>query len=159
MPQKSLAKWVMPKWVIRSCAIGILASVSLAIFAESPTAPVVASTIAPKPQVYFIAPLDGQQLGQTVLVKFGLSGMGVAPAGIAKDNTGHHHLLIDVDTLPALDQPLPANEHIRHFGGGQTEASITLSPGKHTLQLVLANHLHVPLGADLVSEKITVEVK
>ena len=92
-------------------------------------------------------------------MKFGLSGMGVAPAGIEKDKTGHHHLLIDVDTLPPMDQPLPATDQIKHYGGGQTETQITLTPGKHTLQLVLANHLHVPLGPELVSEKITVEVK
>ncbi len=129
------------------------------IVTPSTSSPAVSAHNIAVPKVYFIEPITGQQVEPTFTVKFGLVGMGVAPAGIEKDKTGHHHLLIDVDQLPPMDKPLPADEHVKHFGGGQTEAQITLSPGKHTLQLVLANYLHIPIGPNLVSEKITVNVQ
>ncbi|RUO81104.1 rod shape-determining protein RodA [Idiomarina tyrosinivorans] len=107
--------------------------------------------------VYIISPQDGEVVPETFTVKFGLSGMGVAPAGIDKANTGHHHLLVDHDELPALDQPMGSD--VMHFGGGQTETTLTLSPGKHTLQLIMGDMSHVPLKPAVVSKKITVEVK
>ncbi|NHN36567.1 DUF4399 domain-containing protein [Pseudomaricurvus alcaniphilus] len=110
-------------------------------------------------QVYFISPQDGDTVPSKFTVKFGLKGMGVAPAGVERDNTGHHHLLIDVTTLPDLKQPLPASEQVRHFGGGQTETVVELAPGTHTLQLLLGNHLHIPHHKPVLSEKITVTVK
>jgi hypothetical protein len=110
-------------------------------------------------ELYIISPQDGDTVGPHVLVKFGLSGMGVAPAGTMKEGTGHHHLLIDADSLPPLDQPIPADEHHKHFGGGQTETSITLAPGKHTLQLDLGDALHMQFDPPIVSKKITVTVK
>lgn len=110
-------------------------------------------------KVYFIAPTDGQSVSSTFSVKFGLNGMGVSPAGIEKKNTGHHHILIDTDTLPNLQAPLPATDKIKHFGGGQTETKLTLSPGKHTLQLVLGNHNHIPHNTPVISKKITIVVK
>ena len=110
-------------------------------------------------KVYFITPTDGQSVSSTFSVKFGLNGMGVSPAGIEKKNTGHHHILIDTDTLPNLQAPLPATDKIKHFGGGQTETKLTLSPGKHTLQLVLGNHNHIPHNAPVISKKITIVVK
>ena len=88
---------------------------------------------------YIISPNNGDTVPTEFTVKFGLSGMGIAPAGIDKVGTGHHHLLIDVNELPNLDEPLAATNNIKHFGGGQTEASISLSPGEHTLQLLLGN--------------------
>ncbi|EKE67750.1 DUF4399 domain-containing protein [Gallaecimonas xiamenensis] len=109
--------------------------------------------------VYFIAPADGATVSQTFTVKFGLHGMGVAPAGTNVANTGHHHLLIDVDQLPDMSMPLPATEHIKHFGGGQTETQLTLAPGKHTLQLVLGDFAHIPFNPAVMSDKITVTVK
>ena len=96
-------------------------------------------------KVYFISPVDGQTVAQTFTVKFGLSGMGVAPAGVDRDNTGHHHLLIDTEQLPDMSLSLPATDKIMHFGGGQTEATITLAPGKHSLQLLLGNFAHIPI--------------
>lgn len=108
---------------------------------------------------YIIAPVNGAQVTKTFKVVFGLHKMGVAPAGTMKENTGHHHLLIDVVTLPDLTKPLPSNAHVRHFGGGQTEATITLPKGKHTLQLILGNHAHVPHDSPVVSEKVTVIVQ
>jgi hypothetical protein len=111
-------------------------------------------------KAYFIAPLDGETVSGKFKIKFGLSGMGVAPAGVERDNTGHHHLLINTD-IGSLDmgQPLPASETVKHFGGGQTETEIELPPGTHTLQLVLGNHLHVPHDSPVISEKINVVVK
>lgn len=109
--------------------------------------------------VYIIAPAHGEFVQNPVTVKFGLKGMGVAPAGVDKPKTGHHHLLIDVAELPPAGSPLPADEHHRHFGGGQTETTIELSPGKHTLQLLLADMNHIPHEPAVLSEKITILVE
>lgn len=109
--------------------------------------------------VYFLSPSDGATVTSPFIVRFGLRGMGVAPAGVQAPNTGHHHLLIDVETLPPEDQPLPANDQIRHFGLGQTEAEVTLPPGMHTLQLVLGDALHIPHQPPVRSEKITITVQ
>ena len=108
--------------------------------------------------VYIISPADGETVSSPVTVKFGLKGMGVAPAGIEMANTGHHHLLIDVASLPSDAQPLPATDQVRHFGAGQTETTIELSPGRHTLQLVLGDHLHIPHQPPVRSERITINV-
>lgn len=110
-------------------------------------------------RVYIISPTDGEVVTSQVKVRFGLSGMGVAPAGTDKKHTGHHHLLIDVDQLPPLDRPLPSDAHHKHFGGGQTETDIELAPGKHTLQILLGDGNHIPHEPALVSEQITIEVK
>jgi hypothetical protein len=109
--------------------------------------------------VYFVAPANGATVPSTFTVKFGLKGMGVAPAGVQHANTGHHHLLVDMAKLPDFNAALPANDNIRHFGAGQTEAEITLPPGQHTLQLVFADYLHIPHDRPVVSEKITITVK
>jgi hypothetical protein len=93
-----------------------------------------------------------------VTVRFGLRGMGVAPAGVAMENTGHHHLLIDA-APPSFDQPVPADANHVHFGKGQTEASVTLAPGRHTLQLLLADHLHIPHDPPVMSKPITITVE
>lgn len=108
---------------------------------------------------YIISPLDGETVGTTFTVRFGLKGMGVAPAGIDQENTGHHHIMIDVEDKPDFTLPLPATDNIVHFGGGQTETELTLEPGEHTLQLVLGNYLHIPHDPPVVSEPITVHVK
>jgi len=115
---------------------------------------------APNTEVYFIAPRDGATVHGPVTVRFGLKGMGVAPAGVKFDNTGHHHLLIDTDfSTLNLDAPLPATDKIVHFGKGQTETSLTLSPGKHTLEIVFADYLHKSFDPPLHSKKITITVK
>ena len=110
-------------------------------------------------EVYIISPKDGAKVSSPVLVQFGLKGMGIAPAGIKFDNTGHHHLLIDTDPPPDLSQPLPASDKVIHFGKGQTETSLTLAPGKHTLQLVVGDESHIPHNPPLVSKKITITVQ
>lgn len=110
-------------------------------------------------RVYIISPADGATVGPDVTVRFGLADMGVAPAGVEKEHTGHHHLLIDVATLPASGQPIPSDEHHKHFGGGQTETVLHLPPGTHTLQLELGDASHVPFDPPIVSKRITVHVK
>jgi len=112
----------------------------------------------PEAYVYIISPADGEVVHSPVLVKFGLRGMGVAPAGFEKENTGHHHLLIDVDALPDLDKPIPADDQHKHFGKGQTEAMVELSPGSHTLQLLFANFAHIPHDPAMTSQPITIHV-
>ncbi len=111
----------------------------------------------PGARVYFINLKNGAHVKSPVLVQFGLAGMGVAPAGSTNPNTGHHHLIIDADTPPA-GMPIAMDEKHRHFGGGQTEMSVPLTPGNHTLQLVLADGGHVPHNPAVVSEKIAVTV-
>ena len=108
--------------------------------------------------LYFISPKSGEVITGTFTVRFGLSGMGIAPAGIAADGSGHHHLIVDAP-LPPLDQPLPKDDNHLHFGKGQTETSLTLKPGKHTLQLILADQNHIPHLPAVVSEQITITVK
>jgi hypothetical protein len=110
-------------------------------------------------EVYIISPKDGATVNNPVHVQFGLKGMGIAPAGIKYDNTGHHHLLIDTDPPADQSAPLPATDKIVHFGKGQTETTVTLSPGKHTLQLLLADSNHIPHSPPLLSKKITITVK
>jgi hypothetical protein len=111
-------------------------------------------------EVYFIAPRNGAVIQGPVTVKFGLKGMGIAPAGIKFDNTGHHHLLVDTDLSDLkLDAPLPATDKVLHFGKGQTETTVTLAPGKHTLELLLADYQHIPFDPALHSQKITITVK
>lgn len=123
-----------------------------------PTADVDTRSSAEGTTAYIISPTDGATLESPFLVQFGLTSMGVAPAAVEVENTGHHHLLIDVDELPSMDEPIPATENIRHFGAGQTETVLDLPPGTHTLQLVLGNHAHIPHDPPVVSEKITIEV-
>ena len=116
---------------------------------------------APKDaEVYFIAPGNGAKLHGPVTVKFGLKGMGIAPAGVKFDNTGHHHLLVDTPLRDLnLDQPLPASDKIVHFGKGQTETSVTLTPGKHTLELLFADLTHTSFDPALHSQQITITVE
>ena len=132
--------------------LGITLLAALAA-AQDRTAP------AANAEVYFISPSDGAVVQGPVTVRFGLKGMGVAPAGVKFDNTGHHHLLVDTDISELkLDAPLPATDKILHFGKGQTETSLTLAPGKHTLQLVFADYLHQSFDPPLLSKKITITV-
>lgn len=109
-------------------------------------------------EVYIISPADGDTVSSPFTVRFGLKGMGVAPAGTDAANTGHHHLLIDVEELPDLSLPIPSDEHHRHFGGGQTEVTLELPPGQHTLQLIFGDRSHVPFDPPLISKRIMVTV-
>jgi hypothetical protein len=108
-------------------------------------------------RVYFVALTDGVVLPQTAILRFGLINMGIAPAGIERANTGHHHLLID-SKLPPMDEPIPNDFNHLHFGAGQTEATVTLPPGKHTLQLLLGDANHVPHNPPVMSKPVNVTV-
>lgn len=107
---------------------------------------------------YIISPQDGGEVSSPVKVTFGLKGMGVAPAGTEKAKTGHHHLVIDTK-LKDYDNAIPADDNHKHFGGGQTETTIELKPGKHTLQIILGDHNHIPHEPVVESKVITITVK
>jgi hypothetical protein len=111
-------------------------------------------------KVYFVAPKNGATVQNPVVVKFGLKGMTIAPAGTQTANSGHHHLLVDTDLSELnLSAPLPANDKVLHFGKGQTETTLTLPPGKHTLELVFADYEHMSFDPPLHSKKITITVQ
>ena len=133
-------------------AVAAIALVTSAVHAQERT---------PSPagaEVYIISPKDGASVKSPVKVVFGLKGMGIAPAGVKFENTGHHHLLIDTDVPADANAPLPTSDQVKHFGKGQTETSIELPPGKHTLQLVLGDQSHIPHNPPVVSKKITINV-
>ena len=116
-------------------------------------------TPAPKnAALYIIAPQNNVNITNPIKIIFGLKNMGVAPAGIKYAQTGHHHLLINLDNLPSLDRPIPSDKNHIHFGKGQTETTIQLPPGEHTLQLILGDHHHIPHDPAVISEKITIFV-
>jgi hypothetical protein len=132
---------------------------TLALLAAGPV--LAQGTPAPEgARVYFVNLKDGDTVSSPVTVVFGLEGMEVAPAGTEKENTGHHHLLVNA-TLEgaALTESIPADENHIHFGGGQTETTLELPAGTHTLQLVLGDHFHVPHVPPVTSERITITVK
>ena len=112
-------------------------------------------------EVYFISPDHGDTVSSPVTVHFGLRNAGIAPAGVDRDGTGHHHLLVDVpdDDMPPLTRPLPSSERVIHFGGGQSQTEIELEPGEHTLQLVFADSLHIPHDPPVMSDRITIMVE
>ena len=133
----------------------------LAMFAVAHMTPAAAQTPSPAgAKVYIINLKDGAEVTSPFLVQFGLSGMGIAPAGVEKPNTGHHHLLIDTKLTPEqLKEAIPADDTHKHFGGGQTEAMVTLPKGQHTLQLVLGDWTHIPHVPPVMSEPITITVR
>lgn len=117
------------------------------------------SKAATNAEVFFIEPKNGAEITGPVTIKFGIKNMTVIPAGVQHPYSGHHHLLIDVDKLPDLTSPIPADANHRHFGKGQTEVTLELEPGEHTLQLLLGDHFHIPHDKPVLSEKITITVK
>jgi hypothetical protein len=137
---------------MRALLIAALGLAAAAVWAQERT------TSPSGAEVYIISPKDGATVKSPVTVQFGLKGMGIAPAGMKFDNSGHHHLLVDTDAPADAGLPLPATEKILHYGKGQTEASVTLPPGKHTLQLVLGDQNHTPHNPPVTSKKITITV-
>ena len=108
-------------------------------------------------KVYIVSPKNNATVGRKFKVVFGLSGMGVCPAGVQRENTGHHHLQVDGKDLPPMDSPMLGT--VTHFGGGQTETVLELPPGKHTLRLIMGDYRHVPHNPPVISEVVTVTVK
>jgi len=109
-------------------------------------------------RVVILQPQNGEEVNQTFEVYFGIEGMTLAPAGTYEPSTGHHHLIIDAD-LPNLSLPIPSSSNYLHFGKGQDHTQITLTPGKHTLQLLLGDGNHMPHKQPLISKKIEITVK
>jgi hypothetical protein len=129
--------------------------------AAPPPAP---AALARKPapagaMAYIIEPADGARVTNPVRVVFGLKGIGVAPAGVERNDAGHHHLLVDAPLPTELGLPLANDEQHRHFGGGQTEVELTLTPGRHTLQMLLGDHLHIPHDPPIASSVVSIEVQ
>lgn len=137
----------------RAALIALTLSAGAALAADPPRTPAPSEAAA-----YFISPADGETVSGPVTVRFGLRGMGVAPAGTLAEGTGHHHLIVDAP-LPPAGQPIPNDARHLHFGKGQTETTLTLAPGKHTLQLLVGDHSHVPHDPVVASEVITITVK
>ena len=146
---------------IPSIAIALLlASACAGAQDAAPMTAAVAREKAPHhAKVFFVAPKNGATVGQDVVVQFGVKGIAVTPAADAKPGTGHHHLLIDVTGLPPLDAPIPNDATHKHYGKGQTEDTIHLEPGTHTLQLDFADARHLQFDPPIVSRTITIHVK
>lgn len=108
-------------------------------------------------RVFFVSPGDGDTVHSPLRLEFGAENVSIVPAGSDQPGSGHHHLIIDAP-LPALDRPVPSDEHYIHFGNGASGAEITLTPGRHELQLLLADHRHVPHSPPVASEKIVINV-
>ncbi|MFM0294089.1 DUF4399 domain-containing protein [Paraburkholderia sp. RL17-383-BIF-A] len=138
----------------------IIAAAALVMSAALASPNVVIAGTTPAPagaHAYIGYPNDGQVVpaNKPFKVWFGLRYMGVAPKGVKYPNTGHHHLLIDTD-LPPMDQEIPSDRNHLHFGAGETETTIQLPPGKHTLQLLMGDDMHIPHNPPVYSKKITV---
>ena len=110
-------------------------------------------------RLFFITPSNGEEVTNPVTIKFGILGMEIVPAGKDKPMSGHHHLLINVEKLPNMKSPIPADKNHLHFGKGQTETQLNLPSGRHTLQLLLGDYMHVPHEKPLISDKIEIIVK
>ncbi len=138
---------------MRYLLLGLLLGSTCVLAADLPR------TAAPEgAAVYIIMPAHGEVVTSPVRVVFGLKNMGIAPAGVQREASGHHHLLIDTD-LPDLDLPIPASARHLHFGKGQTETTIELPPGEHTLQLLLGDALHIPHQPPVMSKPISIVVR
>ena len=153
-PSSSLARFIqLGALFFLAVSALLVTAASLASADEMPRTPA-----PPGATVYIIAPVSGATISSPVTVRFGLTGMGVAPAGVANPNTGHHHLIIDSPT-PDLTLAVPKDAKRIHFGGGQTEATVELPPGKHTLQLVLGDANHIPHQPPIVSQVVEITVE
>ncbi|MFL2546960.1 MAG: DUF4399 domain-containing protein [Candidatus Rariloculaceae bacterium] len=137
---------------------GLLLSVSIGNSIAQDAPGMVRAEAPEGADAYIQSPADGAEVTSPITLRFGLRGVGVAPAGVQLPNTGHHHLLIDVTEMPSFDLPLPATETVLHYGLGQTEAVVELPPGEHTLQLVLGDYLHTPHQPPVMSEVVTITV-
>lgn len=146
----------MTRQLLQAAFAGVIAAAGPLMSAHAQDA---GRTPAPESaRVYIISPADGETVSSPLTVRFGLSGLGVAPAGTEAENTGHHHLIVDAE-LPPFDAPIPADDNYIHFGGGQTETTLELAPGSHTLQLILGDWSHVPHDPPVFSERITITVE
>lgn len=138
----------------------LLAAVGCVAMLTSPTQAQERTPAPENARVYFIAPEDGAMVTNPVTIRFGLEGMGVAPAGVEQQGTGHHHLLINVDTASLdFDVGIPADDQHVHFGGGQTEVTLDLPAGTHTLHLLLGDQNHIPHDPPVISDALNITVQ
>ena len=150
---------IVPQRIALVAALALVGMLVAVVAWTQQKAPALARSSSPGDAVvYIISPANGAIVSSPFKVVFGLSGMGIAPAGIKMPDTGHHHLIVDA-SLPDLDVAVPSSHHYRHFGKGQTETVVDLQAGKHTLQLLLGDWLHIPHVPPVSSQKITVTVR
>src|SRR6202049_4724557 len=154
----SVKEMLMRTFIIAALVLAAALSAVPLASAQTPAVAAERSASPPGAEASIISPKDGATVKSPVLVQFGLKGMGIAPAGVKFENTGHHHLLVDTEAPTNLAAPLPTTDKIVHFGKGQTETMLTLPPGKHTLQLLLGDMNHVPHDPAVISKKITITV-
>ena len=129
----------------------VILSAAIHSYAESPS--------NKNKRLFFITPSNGEEVTNPVTIRFGIVGMEIVPAGKDKPMSGHHHLLVNVEKLPNMKSPIPADKNHLHFGKGQTETKLNLPSGRHTLQLLLGDYMHVPHEKPLISDKIEIIVK
>lgn len=144
---------------IKFVVLSLLLALASLAFSESSDLTTLSSVAPDGARVYIVSPTDGQILSSPVRVVFGSEKIAISPADTEVANSGHHHLLIDLDALPGMDLPLPASTQLIHFGKGQTETTLTLEPGEHSLQLLLGNYIHVPHTQPVMSPKITILIE
>jgi hypothetical protein len=145
-------------WILAGCGSDQSAPTEPVTGTPPTAAEMPQSVSAPGATVFIISPMDGATVTSPVEVKFGISGIAIAPAGESVENSGHHHLLVDMQ-LADLSKPIPKDAQQIHFGKGQTEGTIELEPGAHTLQLVLGDSNHIPHIPPVVSNTITITVE
>ena len=138
--------------------LAVLMSSLCAFFVQAESENIMKSTVSADARIWIESPLDGQKVSSPFKVTFGSTTVDISPAGNPVPNSGHHHLLINLDDLPGMDMPLAASAQVIHFGKGQTETQLELEPGTHSLQLLLGNYMHVPHARPLLSQKITIIV-
>ena len=144
--------FLLIKSIIKIFTIKIFILFTLTSFIYAGDTPSVSGT-----KVYFINLKDGQIVKSPFLVQFGLTGeMGIAPAMADWPDTGHHHLIINA---PPPNENKAISKKQLHLHKGQTEITIKLPPGKHTLQAVLGDYSHIPHDPPIMSEVITVTVE
>jgi hypothetical protein len=145
-------------WILAGCGSDQSSTSGPATGAPPTASKMPQSVSAPGASVFFVSPMDGATVASPVELKFGVSGITIAPAGESLENSGHHHLLVDLQ-LADMTKPIPKDAQQIHFGKGQTEATIELEPGTHTLQLILGDSNHIPHIPPVVSNTITITVE
>jgi Domain of unknown function (DUF4399) len=114
--------------------------------------------VAKNSSAFILSPKNNASVNSPVTIKFGVKGLLIAPAGVNKHKAGHFHLLLDVQKELSMGDPIPRDKHHLHFDQGETQTTLDLSPGKHTLQLVVGDEEHEPFE-ELISKKVTIVVK
>ena len=159
MNHKIIAIWAGLAGLLQACSPGQDQASTAPSGSDNSTTLMTSRTPAPTTaKAFFVSPAKGKTVSSPILVQFGLEGLEVAPAGTYEPGTGHHHLLVDIQP-PKMDMAVPADANHIHFGKGQTETTVELSPGPHTLQLLVGDGNHVPHQPPIMSEAISITVE